>query len=322
MNVVWFILCYYLVIDSFLRWIFYDENFEGFSDFNNTWLGVHSTSKWVQSTSTRIVYNRETLLSIGEHVNKVKGNRLPPSVCVNIRKLRINKILKIKQRRKRGGRKKYVKQLACNASNLVKIKCLPQNGSMTNIHSFTANVRSLRNKEINVRNYILSNKIDFGVITETWYSDDADLGYVNDLNYDGLKLDAVNRLNGKKGGGIALVYRSYCNSVKIKSPKYSSFEHALWKLSCKGIHFTVLGIYHPPYSSINNITDNQFLDDFLDLLGNTMANYSNVVVLGDLNIHLNKTDEPIVQVFNQSLEMLGLQQIVTEFTHRMEISLT
>ena len=140
------------------------------------------------------------------------------------------------------------------------------------------------------------------------------MGYVNDLKYDGLKLDAVNRLNGKKG--VALVYRSYCNSMKIKSPKYSSFEHALWKLSCKGIHFTVLGIYHPPYSSINNITDNQFLDDFLDLLGNTMANYSNVVVLGDLNIHLNKTDEPVVQVFSQSLEMLGLQQIVTEFTHK------
>ena len=46
---------------------------------------------------------------------------------------------------------------------------------------------------MNVRNYILSNKIDFGVITETWYSDDANLCYVNDLNYDGLKLDAVNR---------------------------------------------------------------------------------------------------------------------------------
>ena len=32
MNVAWFILCYYLVIDSFLRWIFYEENFERFSD--------------------------------------------------------------------------------------------------------------------------------------------------------------------------------------------------------------------------------------------------------------------------------------------------
>ena len=85
--------------------------------------------------ASRFAYNRETLLSIGEHVNKVKGNRLPPSVCVNIRKLRINKILKIKQRQKRGGRKKYMKQLACNASNLVKIRCLPQNGSMTNILS-------------------------------------------------------------------------------------------------------------------------------------------------------------------------------------------
>ena len=169
MNVAWFVLCYY---------------------FNNTWLGVHPSSKWVQSTSTRIAYNRENLLSIGEHVNKVIGNRLPPSVCENIRKLRIYKILKIKQRRKRGGRKKYVKQLACNASNLVKINCLPQNQSMTNLIFLPL---SLRNKEMNVRNYILSNKIDFGVITETWYSDDANLCYVNDLNYDGLKLDAVNR---------------------------------------------------------------------------------------------------------------------------------
>ena len=58
---------------------------------------------------------------------------------------------------------------------------------------FTANIRSLRNKEINVKNYILSNKTEFGAITETWYKDVADLCYVNDPKYDGLKLDAVNR---------------------------------------------------------------------------------------------------------------------------------
>ena len=85
---------------------------------------------------------------------------------------------------KKGWQKKIT--ISCNAINFVKIKCFPQNGSVTNINSFTANVRSLRNKKIlKVRNYILSNKIDFGVITETWYSDDADWCYINDLNYDG-----------------------------------------------------------------------------------------------------------------------------------------
>ena len=32
--------------------------------------------------------------------------------------------------------------------------------------------------------------------------------------------------------------------------------------------------------------------------------------------HVNESDNPLIQVFSESLEMLGLKQMVKEFTHR------
>ena len=109
--------------------------------------------------TSKHVYNRDTLVAIRKQTT---GVRISSEVCTRIRELRINNVMKWKQRRKRVGRKKYLSQLSCNR--------IPQNFYTRNINVFTANVRSLRNKEILVRNYILNKKIDFGVITETWYT--------------------------------------------------------------------------------------------------------------------------------------------------------
>ena len=48
------------------------------------------------------------------------------------------------------------------------------------------NSRSLSNKEIHVRNFILDNGMDFGIVTETWYKDDS--WGMSDINTFGLKL--------------------------------------------------------------------------------------------------------------------------------------
>ena len=118
---------------------------------------------------------------------------------------------------------------------------------MVKIGCFTVNARSLHNKEINVWEFIWKEEMDFGVITETWYKDDNWL--LSDLNTLGLKQDAINRDDGRTGGGLSLVFRSHYHCERLKTSKHQSLELGLWKLNIKGIHMVVLGIYRPPYST-------------------------------------------------------------------------
>ena len=71
----------------------------------------------------------------------------------------------------------------------------------------------------------------------------------------------------------------------------------------------------PPYSTKNNITDNQFVDEFLELLADLLPEYHNITVLGDLNVYWNDDSNPLIGVLKDSLMALGLNQLVNEYTH-------
>ena len=67
---------------------------------------------------------------------------------------------------------------------------------------------------------MIEKNIDFGVLTETWFQDATENWKLCDMNIHPLKLDTINRSEGKRGGGIALVL-----SNTLKFPK---FHHHLY----------------------------------------------------------------------------------------------
>ena len=93
-------------------------------------------------------------------------------------------------------------------------------------------------------------------------------------------------------------------------------ELGLWKSTYQNVVNTVLGIYRAPYSSSNKTTDNQFIDEFLNILADILPHHNNLVILGDINLHLNKKDDPLIDILDQSLSALGLKQHVSEYTHK------
>ena len=50
--------------------------------------------------------------------------------------------------------------------------------------------------------------------------------------------------------------------------------------------FTVIAIYHPP-SNWQNSTDSTFTDQLTDLLTTLQAKYNNIIILGDINMHMD-----------------------------------
>ena len=174
------------------------------------------------------------------------------------------------------------------------------------------NSRSLSNKEIHVRNCILDNGMYFGIVTEMWYKDDS--WGMSDINTFGLKTHMVNRKNGKFGGGLALVYRQQYQYETLKTQSYPACELGLWLLKIKGIHQVILGVYHPPYSTQNRITDIKAIDDLLNCLSEILPEYSNIIIMGDF--HYNNLEDSLIYILDDSLHALGLDQLVEEPTHK------
>ena len=79
---------------------------------------------------------------------------------------------------------------------------------------------------------------------------------------------------------------------------------------------TITGIYHPPYSTKNRITNTMFLDDFTDLTTKLLPEHPNNVFLGDFNLYVSNENDVNAAIFNDSFEALGLYQHVTFPTHR------
>ena len=79
------------------------------------------------------------------------------------------------------------------------------------------NTKSIRNKEDILSDYMRSEAIDMAIATETWLTNnDRDVVWLesNRLVKDGYQISIRNR-DGKKGGGLALIYRSNITTTEI-----------------------------------------------------------------------------------------------------------
>ena len=95
-----------------------------------------------------------------------------------------------------------------------------------------------------------------------------------------------------------------------------TFQYAIWKTTNK-FNGTIIGIYHPPYSVTNQITNAQFLDEFLNWLPDQITEQKNLIITGDINLHLNNTDDTDGSTLLDNLKVLGLESYYRFVTHKM-----
>ena len=137
-----------------------------------------------------------------------------------------------------------------------------------------------------------------------------------ELNASPFKILVQNR-KGKRGGGIAVVYR---NPIKIKLDDVGatrSFEYGTWSVNCNSETFHIHGIFHPPPGTTDNITNTMFIDDITQYLTSMLQEKSNNIIVGDFNMHIDDLSSNDTIIFNDTMVALGLDQHVQELTHRL-----
>ena len=101
----------------------------------------------------------------------------------------------------------------------------------------------------------------------------------------------------------------------IETDHTRSMECAMWKVNTGTITINIIVIYHPTYSNINQRTNAMFLDDLANVFDKHLMSLSNIVVTGCFNLHMDKMDDPDVNLFKDVVQAFGLDYQVDFPTH-------
>ena len=209
---------------------------------------------------------------------------------------------------------------AQNQHNLIRIKFQPScvTKSQSNIKICCLNARSVKNKTIFLCDFILSNELDIFAITETWLGASLDRACTNELLPDGYKIKHVPRSTGKRGGGVAIIYKTNIE-LRINAStcdKYTSFEFMDCNVVINGYSLRLTVVYRPPPSQKNGLKTSVFLEEeWPKFLAEFALEDKNTIITGDLNLHLDNQIDRETMRFNDVLQSSGMKQHVNEPTH-------
>ena len=252
----------------------------------------------------QIVYEPDALRAMCKCLQHDQGLRqLSFGTLDKIRKLDLNN----KPTKTKLHLRQQLHQYKINSHNLIRIKKTGYKLD-TRITFATCNIQLLRYKELQVSQLISDYSLDFLVLTETWLNSNHD--HWKDttiLNCDNLRLCTADWKTGK-GGGLALIHKVQYPVKCIRSGYKASFEFATWELRIKNNTITIHGIYHPPYSNTNRITNAKFIEEFTDYVSSYLPIHQNNVFTGDFNLHVSNQLDTDATIFGDfiSISMLDL----------------
>lgn len=172
------------------------------------------------------------------------------------------------------------------------------------------NVRSIRNKSVEFKEFVEDHHMDFIALTETWLKPTDDY-IVSEFCPPGFNVKHIPRTTDTYGGGVALVFR---NSLDIKlqnlnSSTYTSFEIIEGLLNSGTTSYRIGCVYRPPPSAKNKLTEKVFLQEFGNYLSIASLESEHLLILGDFNFHMENKD------YYGSFDSLLREQHVIEPTH-------
>ena len=117
-------------------------------------------------------------------------------------------------------------------------------------------------------------------------------------------------------GGVVLFYRDDLRARQIELPEYKSFEAIGAFLHCPRFSDLTIVVYRPGSVSVSD----DFFEDCGDLL-ECISTYSDLRIIGDINIHLAVLAEQSTIKFQQLIDVHDLTQHVVVPTHSLSHAL-
>lgn len=153
--------------------------------------------------------------------------------------------------------------------------------------------------------------LDIAAVTETWLASQHN-NATAELRDKGYTIYHYNR-DVKKGGGVALIFKSNFKFVSGKTFSCDNFECIIVSISCHSLgklNFVV--VYR-----FCEIAPLLFLTEFYRFIENIFIDLKNVIILGDFNLHVNEKSSPTTTKFYDILSTFSLSQRIESATHKL-----
>ena len=170
------------------------------------------------------------------------------------------------------------------------------------------NVRSLSSNLLQIQHLLESSSLDILALTETWTKQNQSLEIVQGtLSTMGYSLVSSHRPD-RIGGGLGLIHKDSIEVKKKDAGICQTFEHLILELQNNSI---IALIYQPPNTAVST-----FLEEFAGWLSHLLNKYMDPLILGDLNVNLQKPELPNSVAFLECLDSYALKQWVLDPTHQ------
>ena len=131
---------------------------------------------------------------------------------------------------------------------------------------------------------IVEQDLDILAITESWMRGDiTDQVTISELVPNGYLIKSIPRQS--RGGGVAIIFKSYLQ-IKFKlNNKYLSFEHleAETRVSSSSELLRFVIIYSPTPKTGNNRASELFIEEFVEFHDHLAMSSGNLLIVGDFN---------------------------------------
>ena len=255
-----------------------------------------------------ITYSSRELIAL----RTKSSNTIPSSLFQTLKHLGI-----LKTRRVRGGKrvkaKEYKIRVVYNHRNLcgsvspapINYLSSSERSNLTHIQITTIessmprrpldfcllNVRSIRNKALLIKDYVVEHNLEILAITETWLkSGDQDTYYAKEICPTGYDFHHIPRADAN-GGGVGLLVKKTLQIRKQNLEKFKSFEYMDVLVKYANTCTRLVILYRPPPSKENGLKEIDFFGDFNSLLERLAITTSKLLIAGDFNFHVNKPSE-------------------------------
>ena len=169
---------------------------------------------------------------------------------------------------------------------------------------------SLQNKLQEFISLLEDEDIHIAAITETWMTS-LQNAVTAEIREKGYNIHHFVRDN-KRGGGVALIYKDVFNLKNAKVHNFDTFECVVASIQSNFCNLNVVIVYR--FCELNR---SLFLSEFYNFLDSIYLDFSNLIILGDFNLHVNNVLDPVILKFDDILSSFNLSQLVQGPTHNL-----
>ena len=179
---------------------------------------------------------------------------------------------------------------------------------------------SICNKTTAIHDFLQSNDLDLLAVAESWLQsseNEPQRFNQHEMLPSNYQMVYIPRPDGRKGGGIAVLFKKFITVRVIDYSKYRScqFEYLVCAVNINKLVLKLMVVYRPNPTAANNLNVSLFWKQFEKLLSRYALCTEELIITGDLNFYLEDANNNNTQLLHSVLDEYGLDQKIQQPTH-------